>query len=178
MASVFAPQPVVGQNIRVTALDLDPFEFLEEKPKAREPIVIPDDAPELPIWLAQNQLSYIDGLDEQEYVSDNHHEPAENFETANLISSKIKGTKKHKVILDLDFDAALIPSSTPGHSHLYLDIDLTEDQMEKLVGVLHEVGIIAQGNVNQWDRFKALFLRLPWIKKSEGATEDDDSPKE
>lgn len=131
---------------------------------------------DVPEFMVGHELMHCENLDTAEYVHDNIQERVESPDDANLISSKISGSRKHRVILDIDFPAALIPSSTPGHFHLYLDKELTEDQMERLVFTLHDVGIIAQGNRNQWDRFRALFLRLPWVKKNEDSAPD--TPKE
>lgn len=130
--------------------------------------------PELPPFMVGHELSFIEDLDKQEYVADNEHKTVEGLDEANLISSKVKGTSRHKVILDLDFDAALLPSSTPGHHHLYLDKELTKEQMETLLFALLDAGIIAVGNMNQWLKFKAQYLRLPWVKKGENATKIDE----
>lgn len=132
--------------------------------------------PELPPFMVGHELVNVENINEPGYPEDRDHIPTENLDEANVISSKVKGTTRHKVIIDLDFDAALLPSSTPGHHHLYLDKELTAPQMEQLIYCLYEVGIIAQGNINQWHRFKALFLRLPWIKKTD--LEVDDTPKD
>jgi hypothetical protein len=166
------------QSPTLTAKKISFEELLFDPPKEKpEPIVPPEDAAEqLPDFMAGHELSFVEGLDDAGYTQDAEHEKRETFTDANLISSRIKGTSRHRPIIDIDFPAMLVPSSTEGHSHLYLDKELTKDQMERLLEVLHEVGIIADGNLNQWERFKAVFLRLPWVKKSEGATED--SPKE
>lgn len=89
---------------------------------------------------------------------------------ANLVTSVVKSTKgktveTHRLLLDLDFDAALIPSSTPGHNHLYIDKELTKEQVDKVVAVLNEVGILQDGVKNGYNRRGALSLRLPWIDK-------------
>lgn len=90
---------------------------------------------------------------------------------ANLITSVVKATKgkpveTHRLMLDLDFDAALVSSSTPGHHHLYLDKELTKEQMDKVVAVLNEVGILQDGVKNGYNRRGALSLRLPWVDKN------------
>lgn len=131
--------------------------------------------PDVPVFAMTHQLVECKNLDESEYHHENINSDTDDLEKANLISSKVKGTTRHRPILDIDFPASLIPSSTEGHSHLYLDKELTEDEMGKLVTTLWEVGIIADGNLNQWHRSKRLFLRLPWVKKGKGAK--DDSPK-
>lgn len=171
---------ITAKDIRLAPLDNNDFisfDLLKEEKKAPEPLPpLPDDAEEqLPDFMAGHRLSHVENLGEG-YAVDNKHNYVTKLSEANLISSQIGTSSKHRVILDLDFPAALVPSSTPGHSHLYLDKQLTEGEMEKLIHVLHEVGIIAQGNLNQWSRFKALFLRLPWIKKKAG--DNDDTPKD
>ena len=128
-----------------------------------------DDLPldALPAFVHGNELYSLPNIDDFNESSSavGVHIKVDDATKANLVSSKIGGKRKHKVILDLDYEASLIPSSTEGHFHLYLDKELNEEQMEKLVDVLEEVGIIATGNANQWRRSRAMFLRLPWIKK-------------
>lgn len=41
---------------------------------------------------------------------------------ANVVSSERVDSKYHAVLLDLDVPAYLVPSTTPGHSHLYIDV--------------------------------------------------------
>lgn len=128
--------------------------------------------PELPDFMVTNQLVHCENLDTANYSHDNNNSDTDDLSKANLISSKVKGTTRHKPIFDLDFEAALLPSSTEGHYHLYLDKELTNDQMERLVRVLHEIGILAQGNLNQWTRNKAQFLRVPWVRKTKESKSD------
>lgn len=89
----------------------------------------------------------------------------------NVVSSKHKKGKsksrKHKPLIDIDFPAALIPSSTPGHFHLYLDKDMDEEQYMSFLLTLRSHEIIADGNVNQMGNHGATFLRLPWVKKQD-----------
>jgi hypothetical protein len=130
--------------------------------------------PELPTFVADHQMYKVSGLDDvTDYgpSSDNNVE-VRGYETdevalANLVSSKVKRSHSHRPIIDIDFPAALVPSSTPGHSHLYLDKKMSEKDFAALVEVMHRVGIIADGNLNQWDRHCALFVRTPWVKKKE-----------
>lgn len=55
------------------------------------------------------------------------------------------GTASHRPVIDLDLNAALIPSATPGHFHLYLDKVLEHDDYMYLLNALAEVGIIESG---------------------------------
>lgn len=72
----------------------------------------------------------------------------------------------HKPVLDLDFPAKLLDSSTPGHHHLLIDKELTWEQYEKLLDVLAEVGILQQGYVNASKERGFTCVRLPWVKKA------------
>jgi hypothetical protein len=121
----------------------------------------------LPAFAASNELYSKTDLDEMQESGETGVDPVGTSDIlkANLISSRVTGYRKHRILLDIDHEAALIPSSTEGHYHLYINHLLTDEQMEKLVKVLEEIELIAPGNANQWWRHKALFLRLPWIKK-------------
>lgn len=76
----------------------------------------------------------------------------------------------HRPLLDLDFPAALVPSSTPGHHHLYIDKPMSWDDYVKLLDVLAEVGLLEPGFVSASKQRRATFLRLPWVCK--GAERD------
>jgi len=90
---------------------------------------------------------------------------------ANLVTSVVKSTKgktneMHRPLLDLDFEVSVLPSSTPGHNHLYIDKEMSKEDLDKLVNVLNEVGLLQNGIKNGWNRRGALSLRLPWIDKN------------
>ena len=96
--------------------------------------------------------------------------------TANGVSSQIhpdsftdwrKGASGtwHKPVLDIDFEAALVPSTTEGHYHLILDKEMSWADYEKLLHVLGEVGILEPGYVKAALRRKATWIRAPWSKK-------------
>ena len=82
----------------------------------------------------------------------------------NLISSLTdKGT--HAPALDIDFPIHAVPSSTPGHFHLYIEKELSWSEYEELLRVLAKVGIIEEGFYQQARKFQQTYLRLPYIKK-------------
>ena len=85
-------------------------------------------------------------------------------EQANLISSLCQ-TGKHAPVLDIDFPATLVPSSTEGHFHLYLDKEITWDKYVVLLKALQEAGICEEGFVRQSIRRGMSFLRRPEVKK-------------
>lgn len=85
-----------------------------------------------------------------------------------------KGT--HKPVLDLDFPAKLIDSSTPGHHHLLIDKELTWHQYVKLLDVMQEVGLLEPGYVSASKERGFTCVRLPWVKKSRPVLPSDETP--
>ena len=55
------------------------------------------------------------------------------------------GTRMHRPVLDLDMNAALIPSATTGHFHLYIDKLVKWDDYVELLEALSRCGIIEPG---------------------------------
>lgn len=89
---------------------------------------------------------------------------------AHGILSRIAGTESykgglHRPILDIDFGAALVPSSTKGHFHLYLDKPMPWQDYADLVTVLGRVGILEDGYVKACLDRGYSSVRLPWINK-------------
>ena len=74
-------------------------------------------------------------------------------------------TDLHKPVLDLDIPAVLLPSSTEGHFHLYIDKEMSWKSYKKLLTVLAEVGVIEKGYLRASVARKHTAVRLPWIKK-------------
>jgi len=85
---------------------------------------------------------------------------------AELIAS-LNAHGKHRPLLDIDFPAAVIPSSTGGHCHLYIDKELEWKDYKKLLNVLADLGIIEHGYRGASLARGYSALRLPWIKKDE-----------
>jgi len=92
----------------------------------------------------------------------------QNIEDANLVSSLLENGK-HAPAIDLDFPIHAIPSTTPGHYHLYLERELEWKQYEKLLKVMAEIGLIEKGFYQSAMHFKQTYLRLPHIKKDTNA---------
>ena len=85
---------------------------------------------------------------------------------AEWVSSIIPGKNMHAPILDIDVPAALVPSSTPGHSHLYLDVPMTWRQYKRLLKALARAGVIEKrwAKVSIQDRNTT--LSVPWLTKA------------
>lgn len=127
----------------------------------------------LPVWVKRNvtvRAEIVEGSESVGYDGPKpwRHEP---LETANMITSKIDEevawiAEYHTPILDLDFDAKLLPSSTPGHWHLFLDTSVPHGAYMRFLEAAAEAGIIQYGYYKAAKDRGASSVRLPWIKKS------------
>lgn len=83
---------------------------------------------------------------------------------ANLISSE-KANGKHMLMLDLDQSNVSFASSTSGHSHIYINADLSLEALKEIVGVLAKHGILQPGIQMQLEQGNCLTLRPPGVQK-------------
>ena len=88
---------------------------------------------------------------------------------ANIVTSYLGG-ELHAPVLDIDFGAQLIPSSTPGHFHLYFEKAMTWDNYCGLLKALGDVGILEEGYVKASLRRGYSSVRKPGIYKQEEAS--------
>ncbi len=94
-----------------------------------------------------------------EYTSD--------IDEADLIISRVsKDSILHTIMLDLDVPAVLVPSTTPGHSHLYIDVPLTWGSYRTLLDALAACKVLEKGFAEASKKRGFTALRLPWIKKT------------
>lgn len=106
----------------------------------------------------------------------------EQTDKVTLVSSLVAGdvenwTSLHYPVIDIDIPAALIPSSTPGHSHLYFAPKggISHEKLVKLLRVMTECGIVEDGYTDAVQDQGCSFVRLPWVKKE---TNQDKEGKE
>lgn len=71
----------------------------------------------------------------------------------------------HIPMIDLDIPAVLIPSSTPGHSHLVIETELQWEDYLRLLDVMVDIGLVQAGFRDAALERGETFLRLPWIRK-------------
>lgn len=93
-------------------------------------------------------------------------------EDATLIGSRLMDAPValHLPVIDIDFEARLLPSTTEGHYHLYLDgmRPLLWEEYCDLLCTLAETGVISERYVDHClDRGQSL-VRAPWTKKLPG----------
>ena len=86
---------------------------------------------------------------------------------ANVVSSELKYLPgNHLVAIDLDVEAYLVPSSTPGHSHLYIGgRPIPHDDYMELLRVLAKCYVIEPGYAEVSIKRGHSDLRLPWVDK-------------
>lgn len=97
-----------------------------------------------------------------------------NESRANLIGSslpktRIDGPILHAPVLDIDFEAKLVRSSTDGHYHLYLDKSMSWWRYKRLLKALYKAGIIEKGYYKGSKNTKQTLVRKPGVMK-EGRT--------
>jgi len=119
----------------------------------------------VPIFARKHQLAcFGKRLEPESYTPG--HELTDDLSEAHVITSGIKGAwNSHRPLLDIDFPAALVPSTTPGHFHLYLDKELSWDKYEDLLKALGKAGILESGYVAASIARGYTSVRLPWVKK-------------
>lgn len=83
-----------------------------------------------------------------------------------LVSSEVGCDGLHVPVLDIDFEAALVPSTTEGHYHLYLEgLCLSWPEYRRLLKALARAGVITEGYLRHSLRRKQTCVRRPGLKK-------------
>lgn len=91
---------------------------------------------------------------------------------ANLISSKLENGL-HAPAIDIDMPCELLPSSTPGHFHLYIDCAMEWDAYLGLLWALADAGIVEESYVRASERKGATFLRKPGVVRGTPRAKSD-----
>lgn len=87
-------------------------------------------------------------------------------EEANVVSSLTQGfDNTHMPVLDIDYSAELIPSTTPGHFHLYLNREISWEQYRRLLLSMADCGLLEEGFMDASLGRGKSFVRLPHVKK-------------
>lgn len=118
----------------------------------------------VPSTLQHKLMRSTEPLDGREYGSPQDLVGAETL-TANLVSSALEGNHWHAPVLDIDFPVSVVPSSTPGHFHLYIDAPMGWEVYRTLLEALRDAGILQWGFVENSIIQKQSSLRVPWVRK-------------
>ena len=109
--------------------------------------------PPEPDYYVKRQYAYapqVDGLAPDpttgEYQSNNPISFPVPYEQSNLVTSKIPETLLWQApAIDIDVPCELIPSSQPGHYHLYIHKAITHVQYQNILKALSDAGIVEKG---------------------------------
>lgn len=83
---------------------------------------------------------------------------------ADVVSSEV-GNNLHAPCIDIDVPIRVVPSTTPGHGHLYIDVPMDWDHYLAILTALVDAGVVERGYVMASECRKATHVRLPWVKK-------------
>ena len=97
-------------------------------------------------------------------------EETADLDEADIVSSEFRKRRpnaraQHMVVLDIDVPIAVIPSSTPGHSHLFIDARMSWDEYSDVLSALANAGIIEAGYAAASKARGFSAVRLPWVRK-------------
>jgi len=123
---------------------------------------------------AENLAESVD-LEAMEEVPLYDRERTSDFKGANLVSSLLENGK-HAPVLDLDVHHKLVPSSTEGHGHLYIDVECEWDDYVNLLDAMSKCGILEESYVEFSKRRGASFVRKPGTYKEGSRSESIYAP--
>lgn len=99
---------------------------------------------------------------------DIHDDPSTRYqctkEDANLVSS-LCYDELHRPCIDIDLPCKLVPTSTPGHFHLYIEKGMTWDAYATILVALAEAGVCGHKYVELALERKATYCRPEGVYK-------------
>lgn len=152
------------------------YPFTSEPYGPRWPSMTPDAGLWLTTLTGKEYTKFIDGLISAEVDFATDSEKVETGEVsrigaqrplveANSVGSLHIASGMHKPVLDIDMPALLVPSSTRGHSHLYIDAPMDWPDYSMLLKTLAAVGIIERGFMQASIKREGTWVRTPWTRK-------------
>lgn len=102
-----------------------------------------------------------------EYNDETGNRPIAPIDQAAVITSEDQFSERHYPVLDLDYHARLIPSSTPDHYHLYLDRPVDWGKFVVVLDAMADAGLLEDGYVKASKERKYTCVRLPWVGKAD-----------
>lgn len=85
--------------------------------------------------------------------------------SSELVDAEGNRTGYHTVMLDIDHPVRLVPSTTEGHYHLYIDVPVREAEYFEVLRHLALAGVIETGYYEASLARGGTHLRLPWVRK-------------
>lgn len=90
----------------------------------------------------------------------------DDIDAAKIATSEVWGSENHKPVLDIDFPVKVVPSTSEGHFHLFIDCEMSWEKYDYLLRTLAHVGIIESGYMSASIDRGYTAVRLPWVKKN------------
>lgn len=113
-----------------------------------------------------NHLDIVDEPMAKSLLTYRHYEDRQPTDVdANVVSSNLPNGK-HAPIVDLDFPHQYVPSTTPGHGHLYLDVEISGWRWFMLNLGLYLGGVIEKGYFVWSLRRRGNYVRRPGVQKT------------
>jgi hypothetical protein len=76
-----------------------------------------------------------------------------------------RGEGEHMPVIDCDYPVYVVPSSTPGHYHLYLNKPISWKHYRRVLRAMSHAGLIEPGYYRASLKRRLTRVRLPWIRK-------------
>lgn len=77
------------------------------------------------------------------------------------------GVGMHRPVIDIDLPVKVVPSSTPGHHHLFIDAPMEWATYLNLLDAMAAAGIVEPGYVTATRERGYSTVRLPWVRKGD-----------
>lgn len=107
-----------------------------------------------------------------EYSGKAENRPVVPVGDATVVTSQTVYSDLHYPVIDLDFPARLIPSSTQGHYHLYLDTPVDWGKFVAVLEAMVDAGLVEGGYVEASKERGHTCVRLPWVGKYDTRLKD------
>jgi len=94
--------------------------------------------------------------------------PADHY-TATMVTSRLDGTSMHMPVIDIDLPCMLVPSSAPGHFHLYIEKQMSWEKFVAMLEAMEAAGVVGKGYVSYTKRRGYATVRYPGVTKDNEA---------
>lgn len=124
-------------------------------------------------------LRWVTGGDSAGFDKSMEPDPRKNLEVttdlneADIVTSEVvplfgfpNAVPKHMVMFDVDIPMVVIPSTTPGHNHVYFpNTHVSKNDLFNVLDALAGAGIVERGYAEASKARGFTALRLPWVRK-------------
>lgn len=125
------------------------------------------------LYFYNEHLDECHSSDESSYPGDCEPVDVGYEDEANLVGS-LCDDGFHRPVIDIDLPCKLVPSSTEGHFHLYIEKAMSYSQYLKLLDAMAEAGVVEKSYVRHVKERKMSMCRPEWCKKP--VAENEESP--